>query len=264
MKIVLILNDDNFYYPKVLHKILSDKKIEISAIFIFPEFDSKTKKLKKLNHYYKSILIMGFRFFIKYLFYYFKRFFLMNLCTNKELKSKIDIKKCADFFNIPCYKFKNVNNIDFIDSIVKISPDICFSICSQIYNQQTLNILGDLLFNIHPSLLPKHKGRFPFFYAITNNSKQGITCHKITNEIDSGKIIYQMSLENSIAKSVVDWINVYVQKIPEFLINCCLELENYKDIKQENIHKLEPYENSPTLKQILKYRINLFFEHRLH
>lgn len=46
--------------------------------------------------------------------------------------------------------------------------------------------------NLHPSLLPKYRGRYSLVHAIFNNEKfAGVTAHWIGNQIDTGKIICQ-------------------------------------------------------------------------
>ena len=50
--------------------------------------------------------------------------------------------------------------------------------------------------NIHPSLLPKYRGRYSLPHAIFNNEKYtGITIHWIGSSIDNGKIIKQKRIK---------------------------------------------------------------------
>ena len=49
--------------------------------------------------------------------------------------------------------------------------------------------------NIHPSLLPRYRGRYSTVKAIFNNDKySGITIHWIDKKIDSGKIILKKKI----------------------------------------------------------------------
>ena len=64
---------------------------------------------------------------------------------------------------------------------------------SMIIKNDILNIprLGGL--NIHASLLPKYRGCNPIEWAIINNEKKtGATLHKLTANLDSGKILLQL------------------------------------------------------------------------
>ena len=71
--------------------------------------------------------------------------------------------------------------------------DIIFCIGStQIMPKKILKLpkLGCL--NIHPSLLPKYRGRFSTLRSIINGDKKtGITAHFIGQKIDMGRIILQ-------------------------------------------------------------------------
>ena len=60
-----------------------------------------------------------------------------------------------------------------------------------VFPKYTLNSFK-IKINSHPSLLPKNKGISPIkevFYS--NKNKIGVTLHKMTNKVDSGKIIHQ-------------------------------------------------------------------------
>lgn len=48
-------------------------------------------------------------------------------------------------------------------------------------------------FNIHPSLLPRHRGPSPVFWSIINDSKYGYTVHELTSEADSGRYCHQQA-----------------------------------------------------------------------
>lgn len=50
--------------------------------------------------------------------------------------------------------------------------------------------------NCHPSLLPNLKGAHPINGAILYKLPSGATCHLMTDEVDSGAIISQVSVEN--------------------------------------------------------------------
>lgn len=52
------------------------------------------------------------------------------------------------------------------------------------------------IYNIHPSLLPKHKGADGFRSAMNSgDEKIGVTIHKVTAELDGGPIVSQQSFD---------------------------------------------------------------------
>ncbi len=49
---------------------------------------------------------------------------------------------------------------------------------------------------VHPSLLPRHRGPNPFFWAIdSGDTTSGISVHWLAEEYDSGNVIFQQQLE---------------------------------------------------------------------
>jgi methionyl-tRNA formyltransferase len=52
--------------------------------------------------------------------------------------------------------------------------------------------------NVHPTMLPYGKGPFPLPWLILRHPEHGgLTCHKITDEMDSGPILHQVRVEVS-------------------------------------------------------------------
>lgn len=50
--------------------------------------------------------------------------------------------------------------------------------------------------NMHPSLLPKYRGKTPSNWAIISGEKKtGVTLHKLSRHMDSGEILFQRSLD---------------------------------------------------------------------
>lgn len=59
--------------------------------------------------------------------------------------------------------------------------------------------------NLHPSLLPKYRGRAPLNWAIINGEKTiGLTAHFMTSDVDDGDIIEQRSFELNVDEDVGD------------------------------------------------------------
>jgi len=89
--------------------------------------------------------------------------------------------------------------------------------------------------NIHPSLLPKHRGPSPTDWVIKNKEKiTGLTCHYIDEGFDSGNIIYQMEVpikeEDSVEKVIERQKFVVEPLINESLIR--IQDESFKPVPQ--------------------------------
>ena len=83
-------------------------------------------------------------------------------------------------------------------------------------NQSDFN----LAYNIHPSLLPKYKGKDPISDVIRKKENfTGVTVHQLTNQFDQGKIIFQKKLKiinhekKQIIKQMIPIFRLFTKKI---------------------------------------------------
>ncbi|MDQ3193586.1 MAG: hypothetical protein M3P82_01165 [Bacteroidota bacterium] len=99
--------------------------------------------------------------------------------------------------NLKCYIDKQINSKDVIDSLKKEQPDLIWvASFNQILSKEVIEIPKRGIINFHPSLLPKYRGPYPDQAALLNGeSKTGVTVHYLTEEPDSGNIIYQSDLD---------------------------------------------------------------------
>jgi formyltetrahydrofolate-dependent phosphoribosylglycinamide formyltransferase len=88
---------------------------------------------------------------------------------------------------------------------------ICLAGFMKILSKNFIKNFKGKILNIHPSLLPKHKGLNTHKKAIENKDKySGCTVHFVNSKLDSGKIILQKKVRilkkdnnNSLAKKVL-------------------------------------------------------------
>lgn len=83
------------------------------------------------------------------------------------------------------------NNIEFIDKIKKLSPDvICVVAYGKILPKEILEIPKKGCINVHGSLLPKYRGAAPIQWAVLNGDKTtGITTMYMDEGMDTGDMI---------------------------------------------------------------------------
>ena len=103
------------------------------------------------------------------------------------------IARIAGHLGRPVEITANVNSEIFIASLQAYAPDVVvMASFDQILGAQTLAIprLGWL--NVHPSLLPRHRGPEPIYWTIANGDREaGITVHLTVPRIDAGPILAQ-------------------------------------------------------------------------
>ena len=87
------------------------------------------------------------------------------------------------------------------------------------------------ILNCHPGILPNYRGCTCVEWALYNNDPVGNTCHLMTEEIDSGPIIYKNQIEISANDSYQDIrVKVYLDSIESIIKS----IEKLKENKVNN------------------------------
>jgi UDP-4-amino-4-deoxy-L-arabinose formyltransferase/UDP-glucuronic acid dehydrogenase (UDP-4-keto-hexauronic acid decarboxylating) len=125
------------------------------------------------------------------------------LFTHKPLNNVPDIISVAKDLGIK-YTKKSINKVE-----LPFKPDIISSVYYRyIVKQHVIDLCNGKIFNVHPSLLPNHRGCSAVPWSIIDgDTYSGITYHYIDKEIDTGNIIFQISTlidKNETQKSLYD------------------------------------------------------------
>jgi len=102
------------------------------------------------------------------------------------------VKQYAVSKEIPVYQPEKVrNNLEFIEEIKKLNPDvICVVAYGKILPQELLDIPKLGCINVHGSLLPKYRGAAPIQWAVLNGeTTTGITTMYMNAGMDTGDMI---------------------------------------------------------------------------
>ena len=91
------------------------------------------------------------------------------------------------------YKYKSIFENRSLRILKKNNVDIlCLAGFMKILSASFIKKFAKPILNIHPSLLPKYKGLNTHERAIKNKDKfAGASIHKVTEKLDSGKVILQ-------------------------------------------------------------------------
>lgn len=108
----------------------------------------------------------------------------------------IDIFSYAKKKKLIIYQIDNVNDQKLISKLKSKKVNIAFSKgCRSIIKEEFLDSFENLVFNIHPSILPKERGAATFSWRILNNEKfVAATIHQMDKGIDSGPIVLQKKI----------------------------------------------------------------------
>jgi len=107
------------------------------------------------------------------------------------------VAQTATDLNIPVYAPDDINHPLWLERIRSMEPDFLFSFFYRdLISQPLLDIPKTAALNLHPSLLPKYRGRAPINWVLVNGEQEtGLTLHHMTPRPDDGDIVAQASLE---------------------------------------------------------------------
>ena len=142
----------------------------------------------------------------------------LKYATKSKIKNfGIKFKKKSNFEN-QSLKLLKLYNVDIL----------CLAGFMKILSGSFIKKFSNPILNIHPSLLPKYKGLDTHERAIKNKDKfAGASIHKVTEKLDSGKVILQKKvkiLKSDTVKSLEKKVlkiehEIYPKAIDKFLTN---------------------------------------------
>ena len=172
----------------------SHKKLSAIYCFEIVTGDESISRLKRINKLLKnSSLKFGlYKFFETYIFMIFLKIFKFF-----KLIKFSTIEDIANYYDVPFFKFKDVNDKEFIDNINGLTSNH-FSVFTsgQIVKNSTLKQFNNYPINCHGSFLPELRGPAQYiWYPVKDYKYYGITFNNLKYEIDSGDILYQKRFE---------------------------------------------------------------------
>jgi hypothetical protein len=113
-----------------------------------------------------------------------------------ELSSRLRgprLRRLCREAGVPLHRIDDVNGAALRAALAAARVDLIVSLhFDQIFGSGTLAVarLGGI--NLHPSLLPRHRGPMPVFWALAEGrGETGVTIHRIAQKIDAGEILAQ-------------------------------------------------------------------------
>jgi methionyl-tRNA formyltransferase len=103
------------------------------------------------------------------------------------------MRSIAHRLNIPYLYLSRDNKEQLITFLQAIRPDIlCVASLSQLLKKEVIDVPRYGVLNLHPSLLPKYHGPFPWFWQYYECEQEwGMTVHRIDEGQDTGPIVEQ-------------------------------------------------------------------------
>jgi methionyl-tRNA formyltransferase len=96
-------------------------------------------------------------------------------------------------YGIPVVGSEDVNDAETMAILRGWQPHLVISIyLNQLIKRDLIRLPSLGCLNIHPALLPRNRGLFPYFWVIANGDQEtGITLHWVDERFDTGDILVQ-------------------------------------------------------------------------
>lgn len=116
------------------------------------------------------------------------------------------------------------NELKTYNFILKLKPDLIWiTDYKYILPKRVIEIPNLGVINLHPSILPKYRGRAPINWAIINgDSETGITAHFVDEGVDTGPIISQVKIninDNDYVGDILEKLYPIYKKITLSVLN---------------------------------------------
>jgi len=102
------------------------------------------------------------------------------------------LREHASRMALPCLHVRDINAAPNIEAVRELKPDLIVSFhFDQILRPIFLAAVGCPVINVHPALLPAHRGPCPAFWTLAGGDEScGVTIHRILDaDIDAGPVI---------------------------------------------------------------------------
>ena len=158
----------------------------------------------------------------------------------------VPVKKAAIELSIPVIEAEKLDNrVREVVATYQANLLISFA-TSHYFGPKFLALFSIDALNIHPSILPLHRGSAPLHYAILNQDKiTGISIQRIVKEIDSGNILNQSTFPLLGNENSEDLSDKVAHLAPPLIVDTLNHYEEYR--KNEIVQK----EDEATFTQLL-------------
>ena len=202
----IICQEDKLWALYAMNKVFLDQDLNQQLDYVaFWNCDEKFVNIKKdkVPQYYFNVF--GWYNFVK--LGVFAVFFKIMLILKSILGNyKISFKGLCEANGIPYFKTKSPNSKDVVKWVEENNIDVVLIMVGNILKPAILNAPKVCTINKHAGVLPGNKGMFPYFWARLKDEPQGVSFHKVIEDIDEGAILYQERVEKeSIIKSMISF-----------------------------------------------------------
>lgn len=115
------------------------------------------------------------------------------LGRSRQVANMVDLARSQ---GIPVIESRDVNELETLRWIRARQPDLIISLyLNQWIGAELLSLAPCGCINIHPALLPRNRGLFPYFWVLANGEQEsGVSVHFVDRSFDTGDIIAQQAI----------------------------------------------------------------------
>ena len=126
--------------------------------------------------------------------------------AQSKFSNRTTMRKLAEKWKTPYFYLSKENKEQLPKFLATIGPDIlCVASLSQLLKKEVIDVPRHGALNLHPSLLPKYHGPFPWFWQYYECEKEwGMTVHRIDEGQDTGPIVKQESFTVETGTDIYD------------------------------------------------------------
>jgi folate-dependent phosphoribosylglycinamide formyltransferase PurN len=158
------------------------------------------------------------------------------------------LREIRRIYNVPVIGSTNVNSQETRAQIKEWQPDLVLSVyLNQLIKSHLLAIPTQGTLNIHPALLPRNRGLWPYFWVFANGETEtGVTVHWVDTKFDTGDLM----LQEKIAIEPEDTVTSLSYKSSvigaEMLVNAVKLVETGNPPSLPQDHSQASYHSLPT------------------
>lgn len=231
MKVLVITQDEPFYLPVILSRVIEQRRRDILGVVILA---SRLPSETMMSFLRKHLELFGLKHFILLILLYLKQDALKVLSRVVKTKHHFSVEQIAKLYGLPIYRPEKVNSPAFLEEVRKLDPDVILSVAPpQIFKAKLLRIPKMGCINVHSGLLPRQRGLMPNFWVLLNEEKKtGVSVHYMDEKIDSGGILRQGEIEIE-PNETLHSLTIKAKKLGARLV-----LEALDDIEKDKVNAL--------------------------
>ena len=194
MRAVIVTQEEPFYLPLFLSKVLTEYK-GIIAVILLPGTPHGFNFLSYIKRLYD---VFGLRDFLAYGALFIRHKCLAFFSRWKQFQRFYSVGAIARMRSIPVYQLKNINTPDSLNLLRTLKPEAIISVAApQVFGKELISLARHTI-NIHAALLPQYRGMMPGFWVLAKGEdRTGVTVHYVDEHLDTGDIILQEAIDIS-------------------------------------------------------------------